>query len=371
MAQLVTRLNIGGVGQQVLLLTRLLSAKCPTMLLAGTPSSSEGELRSPGIAVHPVPLVRDVRPARDLHALAVIRRLLIETGTTVLHTHTTKAGLVGRLAALCMYPRPRLIHTFHGHLFSGYFGRVYERILIDVERALALRTDVLIAVSPEVRDSLLDRGIGRPDQIRVIPYAVDSLASTVGFPGRLRRHLGLPLGLPLIGVVARLVPIKDHGTLLAAMLQVPEAHLVVLGDGLLRDGLESLTRHLRLGTRVHFVGWWDDIPGALYDIDIVVLTSKNEGLPVALMEAATCGRPVVATAVGGVAQVVEHGVTGYLAPPGHSGEIAKHINRLIADPPLRRRMGAAARAHAMRFSEDRLLTDTVAAYYANSPAKTA
>jgi glycosyltransferase involved in cell wall biosynthesis len=358
--RLLTRMNIGGPARHALLLTRGLQEHYETILAAGTPAKDEGELTEPDVPVVRVPLVRPPQPGADARALAAIRRLLVERRPALLHTHMAKAGTIGRLAALSTGGTPRLVHTFHGHVLDGYFGPSARRAILEAERRLARRTDALITVSPEIRDELLDLGIGRPDQLHVIPLGLDlsRFLAVQRSSGRLRAELGLAPDTPLVGVVGRLVPIKDHLTLLAAMRALPQAHLAVIGDGELRSVLEARTRELGLAGRVHFTGWWPDVPDALSDLDVVALSSRNEGTPVALIEASAAARPVVATDVGGVRSVVAHGVTGLLARAGDGAALASSLARLLDNPGERRRMGAAGRAQvAHRFGSDRLLRD--------------
>ncbi len=339
--RLVTRLNIGGPARQALLLTRDLAAQFPTTLVAGRPTASEGELRDPAVPVHHVPFVRPVRPDADARALAAVARLMRRVGPAVVHTHMAKAGAIGRLAALAARPRPRTVHTFHGHVLEGYFGPRAQRAIIEVERRLARRTDVLLAVSGEVRDAVLSHGIGRPDQFQVVPLGLDlsNFLEVNRSSGRLRSHLGIGPEVPLVGVVGRLVPIKDHDTLFQALALLPGVHLAVVGDGELRSQLEGQALALGIGDRVHFTGWLDDVATAMSDLDVVALTSRNEGTPVSLIEAAACARPVVATEVGGVPLVVKHGVTGYLAPPRSPGPVAEALGRALGAPEARRQMG--------------------------------
>ncbi|MDQ4071215.1 MAG: glycosyltransferase [Actinomycetota bacterium] len=362
---MITRLNIGGPGRQALLLTRELSERFPTTLVAGTPTKSEGELFDPTVPVHRAPLVRPVRPHHDARAVLRVRRLLLETRASLLHTHTAKAGSVGRLAALTVNPRPRTVHTFHGHVLEGYFSGPVRRAFVEIERRLARHTDILVTVSTEVRDALLDLGIGRPDQYRVITLGFDlqPFLAVEEPAGKLRRSLGLATDVPLVGIVGRLVPIKDVATMLAAVSLVPDVHLAVVGDGELRAELEQRARRMGIAERVHFTGWVDDVPSAMSDLDVVALSSRNEGTPVSLIEAAAAGRPVVATRVGGVPLVVQAGVTGYLVRPGDAAEMAASLSRLLADPWQREQMGAAARRHAReQFSQERLLTEISALY---------
>jgi glycosyltransferase involved in cell wall biosynthesis len=358
--RVVTRLNIGGPARHALLLTRQLADEFPTLLAVGTPSPVEGEMSDPAVRIARVPLVRPIRPAADAHALAVLRGLLRGATPRLVHTHMAKAGLVGRVAALTLHDRPRTVHTFHGHVLTGYFSRPAERAFLELERRLARRTDALVAVSTEVRDALLDLGVGRSAQFHVIPIGLDLAPNLAvnGHHGALRARLGLAVDTPLVGVVGRLVPIKDHGTLLDAIERLPGVHLAVIGDGERRGALEAGSRHAGTADRVHFTGWCNDVPAALANLDVVALSSRNEGTPVALVEALAAARPVVATDVGGVRSVVRDGVSGWLVPPGDVARLADALSRLLADPAERRRMGAAGRADvAHRFGEERLVGD--------------
>jgi glycosyltransferase involved in cell wall biosynthesis len=269
------------------------------------------------------------------------------------------------MAAQTVWPRPRTVHTFHGHVLDGYFGPMARRCFTEVERKLARRTDALVAVSAEVRDELVELGVGRPSQFHVIPVGLE-LAPFLALrqaSGRLRAGLRLSPETALVGVVGRLVPIKDHLTLFSAMALLPGVHLAVVGDGEMRSQLEAAADQLGLGGRVHFTGWCADVPSAMADLDVVALTSRNEGTPVALIEAAASGRPVVATDVGGVRTVVDDGVTGFLAPPGDPEKIAGLLGRLCADPLTRRRFGEAGRLRVReRFGEERLLRDVASLY---------
>lgn len=358
--RLITRLNVGGPARHALLLTRALAESFPTTLAAGRCLSHEGELSDPSVVVRRVPLIRPIRPHSDVHAVVAIRRLMRETRPQLMHTHMSKAGAVGRLAAITVNPRPRTIHTFHGHVLAGYFSNGAEKAFIEVERRLARLTDVLVAVSPEVRDALLDLGIGREDQFRVIPVGLDLapfLAVTQG-TGKLRHLLGLGPEVPLVGVVGRLVPIKDIDTLLRAVSQLPSVHVAVIGDGEQRKELELRARAMGMGARAHFTGWCHDLPSALSDVDVVALTSRNEGVPTALIQASAAGKPAVATNVGGVPSVVKDGVTGYLVAPADHVGVAARLNRLLGDVTERTRFGDAARRHAARsFGQQRLLAD--------------
>lgn len=358
--RLITRLNVGGPARQALLLTRHLQGDFPTTLAAGFPAPSEGELSHPEVEVRRVPFVRPVRPEVDARALQAVRRLMVETRASIVHTHMAKAGTIGRLAATTVSPRPRTVHTFHGHVLDGYFHPVIGSAFTKVERRLARQTDALVAISPEIRDALLSLRIGTPSQIQVIPLGLDlgSFLAVERPAGTLRAQLGLAPEVPLVGVFGRLVPIKDNETLLAAVARLPGVHLAVVGDGELRAALTAGAARLGIAGRVHFTGWWSDVAAAMSDVDVVALTSRNEGTPVSLIEASAAGRPVVATRVGGVPDVVKDAVTGYLARPGDAGEVAGLVRRLLDEPDARRAMGEAGRREVRdRFSQERLLGD--------------
>jgi glycosyltransferase involved in cell wall biosynthesis len=363
--RMVTRLNIGGPAHHCLVLSRDLADEFRTVLAAGRPDPGEGELVDPAVRVRYLPLERPIRPAADLRALAGARDLLREVRPAILHTHMAKAGTVGRLAAATLTPRPLTIHTFHGHVLDGYFRPAARQAFLAAERLLARRTDVLVAVSPQVRDDLLALGVGTPERWRVIPLGLrlDAFAAVAGPTGQLRRRLGLSGDDQLVGAVGRLVAIKDLATLVRAVALLPHVHLALIGDGEQRAELERLVESLGIGGRVHLTGWADDVAGWVADLDVVALTSRNEGTPVALIEALAAGRPVVATAVGGVPFVIRDGVTGWLVPPGDPAAVAGALAACLGDPPEAARRAAHGRAEVLaRFPADRLVRDVRALY---------
>ena len=362
--RLITRLNIGGPARQALLLSSQLQPRWRTLLAAGAPAPDEGELSDPQVPVHRLPLVRSVRPDLDLRALHQVGELMKKAQPRLLHTHMAKAGLVGRLAAR-RHGGIRTIHTFHGHVLEGYFSKPVQRTFLEVERALAKITDALVAISPEIRDELLELRVGRAEQFRVIPLGFDLTAhlEVEARSGLLRSHLGLPPDVVLIGAVARLVPIKDLGTFLRALTHLPQVHGAILGDGEERPALELLAKELGIAHRTHFTGWWKDVPSAMSDLDVVVLTSLNEGTPVSLIEALACGRPVVATDVGGVRFVIEDGRTGRLIRPRDPEALARAVGELLTDPSMIAGFATAGRSVVRnRFHKDRLIADIDALY---------
>lgn len=358
--RVITRLNVGGPARQALLLTRSLADDFPTLLAAGVPTSAEGELTDPEVSVHRVPLVRPIQPIVDAAAVRAVRRLIIGHRARLVHTHMAKAGAVGRMAARSLTDRPRTVHTFHGHVLEGYFRPGTERVFIELERRLARCTDVLVAVSPEIRDALLDLRIGRSSQFCVIPLGLDlEPYLAVDRPtGIFRASLGLGQDVPLVGVIGRLVPIKNHVMLLRALEELEEVHLAIVGDGELRQALEEQVRAAGLANRVHFTGWRLDLATVLGDLDVVALTSLNEGTPVALIEALAAQCAVVATDVGGVRSVIVDRRTGLLVSAGDHGTLARALKELIHAPALRLALGIAGRKHVhTRFGQQRLISD--------------
>jgi glycosyltransferase involved in cell wall biosynthesis len=357
--RLITRLNIGGPARQALLLSKGLSDAYETTLAAGQSQPGEGELSDPEVAVTPVELGRSIALSQDVRAIKQVQRLLRNGNFQLLHTHMAKAGAVGRVAARADKDM-RTVHTFHGHVLEGYFNPAVEKVFVQIERRLARQTDALVAVSPEIRDQLLDMRIGRPSQWHVIPLGFDlgPLLAVEGRSGELRGALGIGPEVPLVGALGRFAQIKAYPVLLDAIAKLDGVHLAILGDGELRLDLEQRTVDLGIRERVHFPGWWRDVPAALSDIDVVALTSNNEGTPVALIEGLAAARPVVATDVGGVPSVVDHGQDGLLVPKGDADAVARALRTLLEDPGLRAEMGAKGRVKARsKWDKQRLVRD--------------
>ena len=390
--RILTRLNIGGPAiHAALLCGRLDPARFHTCLVCGTPDATEGDLsdlvdRSRTQLIRVSALRRPIHPWRDAVALAQIVRILWRERPHIIHTHMAKAGLLGRLAG-CLYnlcgpgstpgARARLIHTFHGHVLEGYFPLWVSRGFVTIERWLGRRTDCLIAVSRTIQNELLSLGIGSSAQWRVIPLGLE-LSAFARLPAT---NGALPVR---VGLVGRLVPIKNPELFLVALntlARQPAAHPVsgvVVGDGPLRRALEREARRLGLERLVEFTGWRRDLCDVYASLDGVCLTSWNEGTPVALIEAMAAGRPVVATDVGGVRDLLEDeerasepiapgrfrvAERGILVRPGDAAGLAAALEAVSADAPLRRRLGEAGRTYVLaRHGDDRLIERMTALY---------
>lgn len=379
--RIIARLNVGGPARHATTLDAALrNHDMTTLLVHGSVDPAEGSLEdlvpSLGLRAHRIPeLGRAVRPWSDLVAWWRLTALIFREQPDVVHTHTAKAGTLGRLAALAYnLTRPRarqavVVHTFHGHVLSGYFGPAGDLAVRLVERTLARVTDRIVTISARQKHDICERfGVARPDQVDVIELGLDlDDLLVLGADGRLREALGLTDEAVVFTYAGRLVPIKDLPTLIRAFAvvatRVPQAHLVIAGDGGLRQPLEALAASLGLTNRVTFTGWRRDLDVLYAGTDVGVLSSINEGTPVALIEAMAAGRPVVATAVGGVEDIVAHERTGLVVSPGNVAALADAMERLALDPARRKRMGAAARAETgRRFSHVRLADDINRSY---------
>lgn len=360
--RVIARMNVGGPALQVTgLVEGLDPGRFDHRVLTGSVGPDEADylsLRAPHLDVERVPgLGRSVRTFDDLRAMRTLLREVRAFRPHVVHTHTAKAGVLGRLAARGAGV-PAIVHTFHGHLLHGYFSPPVTRAIVEVERALARSSTRLVAVGAQVRDDLLAAGIGRPEQYRVVPPGLQLPVA----PGRAaaRASLGLPAGGPLVVLVARLTAVKrpERFIALAARLRTrhPEAVFAVVGEGDLLPELRRLDAELGAGVR--FLGWRGDVEVVYAAADLAVITSDNEGMPVTLIEAALAGVPAVATRVGSVAEVVEDGVTGLVTGTDVDALVAA-VDRLLGEPVDRARMAAAAAERARRlFSRERLVTDT-------------
>ena len=368
--RVMTRLNVGGPAQQAVFLTQELPTRgYDCRLVWGSSGEREGCVEPPaGVpSTHMPTLVREVRPTDDVRSYAQLHGMMRRWRPSVVHTHLAKAGALGRAAAFRSRV-PVVVHTFHGHVLQEYFSKLKNEAFLRAERTLARRTDALVAVAPWVRDELLAMGIGREGQWHVVPVGIDVRRLLEARPdaAAARAQLGLPVQGPIVGCVGRLVPVKDHETFFEAARRVlqarPDATFVLAGDGESRDRLQRVATEI-LGDRVKFLGWIHDLPALYAAFDVVALTSKLEGTPVALIEAAAAGKPVVATNVGGVSEVVRDGNTGLLVPPRDPVGVAANVLTLLDDPQGAARMGEEGADWVRdRFSDQRLADDLVELY---------
>jgi glycosyltransferase involved in cell wall biosynthesis len=365
----ITRLNIGGPAIHAILLTRGLDGgRFRSTLVSGQEGPTEGSMRdlAAGQAVRPLSLAglgREVSPLHDLLAVRQAYALIRRLRPTIVHTHLAKAGTVVRLAAR-LAGVPIVLHTYHGHVFHSYFSPLKTQMFLNIERALGLLSDRLIAVGEKQRHELIGYRVAPAEKIVAVPLglAIEPMLEVERERGRLRTELGLSDGEVLVGIVARLVPVKAHEVFFEAAERiaraVPRARFLVIGDGERRAELERLAGRLGLSERTRFLGWRRDMRVVYADLDVVALSSLNEGSPVAIIEAMAAGRPVVASDVGGVSEVVEHGCSGLLVPRRDAAALAAAVIDLLRDPAGAARLGAAARAAVFpKYAASRLVED--------------
>lgn len=374
--RIIARLNVGGPARHVALLNAGMDTdrRFRSWLVTGTENPSEGTLLDYAQArgVEPVVIPEIFGQAsltpRDLVALAKLTALTRRLRPHVVHTHTAKAGFLGRLAARAAGV-PVILHTYHGHVLSGYYSQAKTRALQLMERGLARLSDQLIAVSDRVRDDLVQFGVAPAERFCVVPLGLDlaPLFDVSAQRGVLRRELGVALDAPLVGIVGRLFPIKNHALFLDAaarlLAEQPDARFVIVGDGALRGELEARAEQPDLAGRVYFTGWRHDLATVYADLDVLAVSSRNEGTPVSAIEAMAAGCAVVATRVGGLPDLIADGRTGTLVPADDPTALSAAIGQTLTDPVGSRAIRAAARADVEhRFMATRLVDEMKALY---------
>lgn len=373
--RVVARLNVGGPAIHVVLLNAGLDpARFESMLVSGSENPGEGTMLayalSKGVQPEIVPeMVAEASlRARDATALVKLYRLIRRARPHIVHTHTAKAGVLGRLAAR-LAGVPVVVHTYHGHVLHGYYGPLVNWLLRRMERLLAHLTDCIVAVSDQVKHDLVAYGVAPPEKIAVIPLGLELRPFMEGgsLRGTFRHELGFTDGERLVGTVGRIFPVKNHRLFLDAAARVagrePRARFVVIGDGALRLAMEEHARRLGIADRVVFTGWRRDLPAVYADLDVLVVASDNEGTPVSAIEAMAAGRPVVATRVGGMPDLVTEGETGRLVSPRDADALADGVLSVLRHPRQAARMGGAGRRVAEeRFAVERLVADTERLY---------
>lgn len=371
--RVIARLNMGGPALHVAYLTAGLSKRgYDTTLVAGSLARGEDSMafvaEDLGVPIVRIDeLGREISPIRDLVATVRLARLIRRERPQILHTHTAKAGTVARVAALLAGSRrpPIIVHTFHGHVLRGYFGPLRSRFFRLLERWLAARTTALIAVSPQVRDDLVELGVAPPERFVVIRLGIELEERIDGAQnGRAesRHYLGIPEDRFAVGWIGRMTAVKRTDDILVAFKQLRDdgvdACLCLVGDGPDRPQLERRAHELGVIKDTLFLGYQEEVAPFYAAFDALILPSGNEGTPVSAIEALAAGRPVVATSVGGVPDVVRDGEDGYLVEAGATGELADRLARLARDPGLRERMGRSGRARVLpRYAVGRLVDD--------------
>lgn len=359
---IIARMNVGGPAVEIAELIYGLSPDAVSqVLVTGVCAEDEQDFidtQAPDLPVVRIDsLGRRIGFLSELRALHQIRAEIKRYRPQIVHTHTTKAGVLGRVAAASIRPRPRVVHTYHGHLLHGYFNQLGTQILVHVERLLAMVTERFIAVGEIIRDDLLEVHIGDARRFRVIHSGIEEKVPPDKTVSRMR--LGIPEGTKVVAFVGRLTRVKrpDRFLDVARRISNERADVIFLaaGGGNLLPSLEAAASEA--GIPVRFMGWLRDLTHVYGSSDLILLTSDNEGVPLSLIEAALAGVPAVATKVGSVQEVVIDGVTGFACEPDAQC-LAKYAMTLLSDESLARRMGKRAREHvAQTFCRSRFLEE--------------
>jgi glycosyltransferase involved in cell wall biosynthesis len=365
--QIIARMNVGGPAVIVADLMRSIdSSRVEQVLITGYCDSIEADyletVATDIKATRIAGLGRSVSVVSDIRAFFALVAMIKKIAPDVIHTHTAKAGVLGRLAAILAGRSAKRVHTFHGHLLHGYFSGWKVKLVIAIEKFLAKRTDVLVAVGNQVKSDLLAAGIGKSDQYRVFfPGLVEpkKISKDVA-----RQQFEMEAGEIYVAYVGRMTAIKRPDRLLNTAAEIKTRNLpvkfIVAGEGDLFDATKRDSERRDLPVR--FLGWRKDIGALFAASDIAILTSDNEGIPLTLIQAAQASLPMVATDVGSISDIVVHEVNGYLVD-SEPAALADALQKLAIDPVLRQIMGDAGRERTSRyFSLEKMCADHTELY---------
>ena len=339
-ARIISRLNIGGPAQHAIMLSEYLQdSEWQTKLISGVEDPMEGNMLSLAKernvqVIRITSMARKIKVFSDFISFFRLVQILRKYKPQILHTHTAKAGALGRAAGI-VSGIPIKIHTFHGHTLNGYFSNWISKIFIFIEKQLAKRSDCIVTLTEKLKDELTSMGIVGKKGVRVISLGLDldrfSLFNT--HDRSFRKELNLHEQDLLIGIVGRLVPIKRHEDLLRALAQLREkglkVHLAIVGGGELKDFLRNLVQELRLENLVHFCGFRKDLEQIYSELNCLVLCSANEGTPVCLIEAMASGIPVIATDVGGVRDLLLDCPSCKITPSKDPPQLAQAMEEIL------------------------------------------
>jgi len=370
----ITKLELGGAQQNTLhTVAHLDRARFAPVLVTGPGGLLEAEARAlPDVPLHVLPeLQRPISVGRDLAAARALRAMLepYAGAPCVVHTHSSKAGIVGRWAAHRAGVGP-VVHSIHGYGHAAIASGLKRRVALTLERAMARHTDAFVSVSRAgVEHGRRLRLLGRaPVHVIRSGIDVDDFARADALRAETRAALGYADDTPVVGMLACLKPQKAPADFVAVCARVtkelPEARFFLAGDGELRGEVERLIAANDLGQRVQLLGWRRDVPALLGAMDVHLLTSRWEGLPRVAPQSMAAGRPMVATAVDGVPEAIVHERNGLLAPPGDVDALARHVLTLLGDEGLRRRYAEVGRAAVGEFHQDTMVAQQEALYAA-------
>lgn len=337
--RIITRLNIGGPARQVALLQDgLPELGYQSHVITGAVSNNEKDMgylfqHHESNVVYLPNLVRSLHPIKDIQAIMAIIKWIRQLKPHIVHTHTSKAGFLGRVAAM-LCGVPVIIHTFHGHVFKHYFSPFKEKLFINIERFLAKKTDALVALNHELSEEIQQFGVGRPEQFVTVALGIplQDYANTPRKNGVFRHKYQLSKA-PLIGLVGRLTAIKNIDLLIEVAHQLTQRfsniQFALIGDGEEKARLQQKIIQLDLQKHFLFTGWIQDLRDVYSDLDALVITSHNEGTPVSLIEAMAAGCPVISTQVGGVGALLNYGEYGRLVAPGSVEGLVQGLTKIL------------------------------------------
>ena len=371
----ITRFDKGGSAENTFITVRDLDkGSYDVVFIKGTsPPGNSGDLETRAVEAniaaareHHVRLiclrhlVRDLNPFSDIIAFFSLLRIIRREKPHIVHTHTSKAGILGRWAAwFCRVPI--IVHTPHGHVFWGYFNPWQTRLFILLERWTARITNAIVTLTLQEKEDHLRFRIAPEEKFTVIHSGVDlrTFRADLYQPSETKALLGIPPEMTVVGTVGRLTPVKGQEVLIRAasglIRREEKIFLVLLGDGELRRDLEELSLRLDIAGYVRFLGWRPDVARVMAACDIFCLPSRNEGMGKVLVEAMAMGKPIIASSIGGIPDIVRSGENGILVPVGDAAAWAEAIARLCRDPEKRRRMGDAGMQMAPRYSSEEMI----------------
>ena len=371
---LITRLDRGGSADNTILTVSGLQRKGYLVTFVSGQTSNpavklaELDWRKGKDWVEVPELIRQISPIRDIKAFFKIYALIKRGRFQIIHTHSSKAGILGRSAAK-LAGVPHIVHTPHGHVFYGYYGAFPNHLFVLLERLWARFTDRIVALTEKGKQEHIQLKVAPTDKFAVIPSGVElrSFLKVQKSSPALRQKLGLVSGDRIVGSVGRLVPIKGHRTLLEAAKKVLEQRSDVLfllvGDGPLEQELKAFSETLGIASRVVFAGYRKEVAKMIALMDIFVLPSLNEGMGRVVVEAMAEGKPVVATKVGGVPELVSDNVTGFLCPPKNAHALAEAILKLLRNKELAGRMGAEGRKRVYPRYDAKVMVEKIERLY--------
>ena len=346
--RIINRFNLGGPTYNAAYLTKYLAPEYETLLVGGMKDDSEGSsefiLQNIGVEYRILPqMKRSINPFDDVAAYGEIKKLIRDFKPDIVHTHAAKAGALGRQAAFACKV-PVIVHTYHGHVFHSYFGSLKTSIYKGIERNLAKKSSAIIAISEKQKQELVqDHQITSSDKVHVIPLGFDLNRFQENYEVKrkeFRTKYNLKEDEIAVGIVGRLVPVKNHSLFLEAIRFLKDnskkkIKAFIIGDGEERENLETQVKQLRLNDVLLFTSWVKEVDKVYPGLDIVCLTSFNEGTPVSLIEAQAANKPIISTAVGGIENVVIPNKTALLSEVSEKEKFCKNLLLLVENDDLR------------------------------------